>query len=234
LSACAWAASPAPAPSRPDRLVHVDHAGVLEAPSTRTGGIHEDVPARADPQARYLLYLHGRILETQGRQAVSPDFGPYRYDAILEAFAARGFEVVSEVRTTDVGADYARRIAERVRTLLAAGVPATHVTVVGASKGGFLAVATAAELGNDGVGFVVLAGCGDSTLALAPKLRGRMLSLYDERDRFHPSCRETFAKAAGLREKNEIVLRLGLDHGLLYTPRKEWLDPATDFARGTH
>jgi len=27
-----------------------------------------------------------------------------------------------------------------------------------------------------------------------------------------------------------VVLKLGLDHGLLYTPRKEWLDPATGWA----
>jgi hypothetical protein len=28
------------------------------------------------------------------------------------------------------------------------------------------------------------------------------------------------------------VLQLGLDHGLLYTPRKEWMDLATGFAAG--
>jgi metallo-beta-lactamase class B len=209
-----------------------DNAPRPDDPPARPGGIHEDVPARIDPQARYVLYLHGRILETQGRKAVSPDFGPYQYDAILGAFASRGFEVISEVRTADVTADYARTIAGRVRKLLQAGVPAAHVTVVGASKGGFLAAATSAELGNDGVSFVVLAGCGDSTLPLAPKLRGRMLSVYDEKDRFRPSCHDTFAKAPGLREKKEVVLTLGLDHGLLYTPRKEWMDLATGFARG--
>jgi metallo-beta-lactamase class B len=201
-------------------------------PPAPRGAVHEDVPARVDPRARYLFYLHGRILEVQGRNAVSPDFGTYQYDAILDAFATRGFEVVSEVRTSDVGPEYAERIAARVRKLLDAGVPPSQVTVVGASKGGFLTAATSAALGNDGVSFVVLAGCGDSTLPLAPRLRGRMLSVYDEKDRYTPSCRETFAKATALGAKKEIVLKLGLDHGLLYTPRKEWVDAATDFARG--
>jgi hypothetical protein len=36
----------------------------LAAPAwTAPGGIHEDVPASIDPAGRYLIYLHGRILE---------------------------------------------------------------------------------------------------------------------------------------------------------------------------
>jgi pimeloyl-ACP methyl ester carboxylesterase len=191
------------------------------------GSLHSDLPAVIDPRARYLVYLHGRIVETLGRHAVSPDFGPYQYDAILQALAARGFTVISEVRAPGSGLSFAARVVGQVRALVRAGVPKTSVTVLGASMGGLLALDTSAELGEDDVNFVILAGCGGESEQLASRLRGRVLSIYDDRDRYQPSCRETFARAPQLRAAKEVVLRLGLDHGLLFTPRKEWLDLAS-------
>ncbi len=206
-------------------------AGAAAGADLPTGaGILTDVPSRADVASHYLIYVHGRILELQGRHAVSPVFGPYEYDAILRAFAERGFVVVSEVRHGDAGLPFVRKVAGQVRRLLASGVPPGNVTVVGASKGGSLALAIAAELGSPELSFVVLAGCGPYTEALAPRLRGRVLSIFDSVDRFAPSCQATFQKATRLGEHREIVVTLGLDHGLLYRPRAEWLDPACAWA----
>jgi hypothetical protein len=77
---------------------------------------------------------------------------------------------------------------------------------------------------------VILAGCGTQTEPLARRLRGRMLSIFDHNDRLAPSCASTFRKATDLREQREIVLELGLDHGLLYKPYPEWLEPASAWA----
>jgi metallo-beta-lactamase class B len=192
-------------------------------------GILEDVPDRPDPQSRYALYVHGRILEEQGVGAVSAEFGLYQYETILQVLAARGFRVIAEARKGDPGPDYPKKLAARVRKLLQAGVPPSHVSVVGASKGGFLAMATAAELQEDAVSYVVLAGCGSSTEALASRLRGRILSVYDAADRLRPSCEGTFAAAPKLQEKREIVVRKDLDHGLLYRPLADWLDPLVEW-----
>jgi hypothetical protein len=189
-----------------------------------------DAPAAPDPAASYLFYIHGRILELGGRNAVSPDFGPYQYDAILQAFATRGFTVISEVRQGEAGMPFVHKVAEEARRLLAAGVPPQRVTLVGASKGGFLTLAAAAEIGEPEVAYVVLAACGPSTLGFAPKLRGRILSIYDSKDRYSPSCDETFKKAPGIGPHREIVLKLGLDHGLLFRPREEWVAPAVEWA----
>ena len=98
------------------------------------GPVLTDVPEKPDRSVRYVFYLHGRILETQGRQAVSPDFGPYEYDAILGALAARGFTVISEVRTGDAGQEFVDKVVTQVRRLRRAGVPAAHIGVIGASK----------------------------------------------------------------------------------------------------
>ncbi|HEY7515118.1 MAG TPA: subclass B3 metallo-beta-lactamase [Vicinamibacteria bacterium] len=192
-------------------------------------GIFEDVPERPDPRARYALYVHGRILEEQGIGAVSADFGLYQYEAILHALAARGFKVVAERRAGDPGPDYPKKLAARVRKLIQAGVPASQVTVVGASKGGLLTLAAAAEVQEDAVSYVVLAGCGSPTEAFASRLRGRILSVYDADDRFRPSCEPTFAGAPKLADKREIVVRKELDHGLLYRPLADWLDPLVEW-----
>ena len=190
-----------------------------------------------DPSRRYLFYLHGRILELRGRYAVSKRHGPYDYDGILRAFADRNFVVLSEIRPAETTLGYGERIAGQVHALLAAGVPPGHVTVVGFSKGGMLTMVASAAAGQPKVNFAVLAGCGigpwrgEILRTVAPRLQGRILSLYDEADQEAGSCQEGFALATGLDAK-EVRLRTGLGHGLFYAPRKEWLDLVSDWASG--
>lgn len=204
--------------------------GLAEQRAARRGKVHADVPASIDSGARYVLYLHGRILEREGRRAVSPDYGAYELDSILASLAAKGFEVIADVRTSDVGREYARRVADQVGRLLKAGVPPSNVIVVGASKGGWLALETAAQMGRDELAFVVLAGCGPNTVELGPRLRGRILSVMDGSDRLDTSCESTFAAAPRLRGRKQVVTDLGLGHGLVYKPHREWLDPLGEWA----
>jgi hypothetical protein len=201
----------------------------------RAAAVLDAVPDAPDPKARYLIYLHGRIVEAQGRNAVSPEFGRYEYDGIVNAFAARGFTVIAELRSPDAGEAFVDKVVGQVRQLVGAGVPAGHVTVVGFSRGGGLAVAVAAKAARADVGYALLAGCSADppwVTRWAPTVRGRVLSIYDRSDRFKPSCAPLFAKAKGLAETREIELATGLDHGLFYAPRPEWLDPLTDWALG--
>lgn len=213
-----------------DRQERAFRERLAEQKAARRGTVHADVPASIEAGARYVLYLHGRILEREGRRAVSPDYGAYALDAILASLAAKGFEVIAEVRTGDVGREYARRVAGQVGRLLEAGVPPSNVTVVGASKGGWLTLETAAELGRDDIAFVVLAGCGPNTVNLGARLRGRILSVMDASDGKDLSCESTFAAAPRLRGRKQVVTDLGLGHGLLYKPLREWLDPLAEWA----
>ena len=193
------------------------------------GAILTEAPAKPDPRARYVFYLHGRILETQGRHAVSPDFGPYEYDRILEALAARGLTVIGEVRKEVAGREFAERVAGQVRRLKAAGVPSRHISLVGASKGAGMTLQVAAALADPEMSYVVLAGC---SVDDAAALRGRILSVYDADDSLQPSCARTFAKATRLTAREEIVVKRGLGHGLLYKPHAEWVDPAVAWIYG--
>ncbi len=196
--------------------------------------ILERAPESPDAALHYLFYLHGRIIEVEGPDAVSPVFGRYEYHRILEAFAERGFVVVAEVREDGAGAVFVAETAEQVRGLLEAGVPADHITVMGFSKGGFLALGVSARVAHEGVGYAILAGCSrDAEWAerMGPQLRGRFLSLFDSADRLSPSCKSLFAHAEHVREKTEHVFDSGLDHGHFYSPREDWVDRVTAWAR---
>ncbi|MBI2370788.1 MAG: hypothetical protein HYV08_11235 [Deltaproteobacteria bacterium] len=200
------------------------------------GASYEDLPPSIDASRHYLFYLHGRIVELRGRHAVSRVHGPYDYDGIVKALADRGFIVISEVRPASTRLGYGEKVAGQIRRLLAAGVKPEHVTVAGFSKGGFLSLVASATLGQPNVNFVIMAGCGIGPSRqireeFAPRLRGRILSLYDAADREAGSCREAFDRAPGLQSR-EVRLDTGVGHGLFYAPRKEWLDLVSAWASG--
>ncbi|CAN5795122.1 hypothetical protein BH20ACI3_BH20ACI3_06120 [soil metagenome] len=190
------------------------------------GALWSDIPQRIDIDARYLFYLHGRIIENQGVKAVSPRFGAYEYEAILQTFVDNGFIVISEPRPngTDVQ-QYAAKVVRQIYSLLEAGVAPQKITVVGASKGGSIAAATSAQLRNRDVTFVLLAACGNS------HLYGNILSVWDYRDDTGAAtCKRSFAQAAGVNRHKEVEVRLGLGHGILYRPLKEWVDLVIEWA----
>jgi hypothetical protein len=118
--------------------------------------IFDDVPAKIDPGARYLFHMHGWVVEEYGPAGAVRTGYWWRWT--VEAFADRGFVVISEARPhTDVQA-YALTVARQVARLRAAGVPSDHITVTGMSKGGVITVLTTAAIADPNVRFVVLAG----------------------------------------------------------------------------
>lgn len=205
------------------------------------GVVLRDVPEKIDASAKYLFYLHGRIIEVQGVRPQHERHGFYEYEEILRTLASRGFNVISEPRPADTEhVEYARKVVGQIGRLLAAGVPARNVTVVGASKGGAIAVFTSTLLKNRDVNFVVLAGCSGGGPYRTNKvdLHGRVLSIYDTTDEFGGaggrgvSCAKYYQQSTGLRQSSEIEVKLGVGHGLLYKPFKEWVDPAVEWANG--
>jgi len=163
----------------------------------REGTIHRAVPSEVDTESRYVIYLHGRIIEDEGVRPTHPQFGVYEYEAILKELAGYGLEVISEVRPPSAdGAEYARRTAQQVRELIAAGVPEDHITVMGFSKGGAIAILTSWELQEPAVRYVWLAACGDWAFrmsALVPA--GRILSIHEASDNLGVSCAPLFARS---------------------------------------
>ena len=193
--------------------------------------------ADARKGASYLFYLHGRIVEDQGPQAVSEQFGPYRYDAILTALRARGFTVVSEVRPKDTDVvRYAEKIVGDIKRLLDGGVSPQRITVVGASKGGLIGLYVSSLPGRSDVNFVLIGICPATMEPAGPGsilLRGRVLTIRDVNDKEYACSAEPLARTSrgkGLSAFKEIVLQVGTGHGILYNPLAEWIDPVVEWA----
>ena len=198
-----------------------------------------EFPASIDPAKHYLFYLHGRIIEDQGLPAISPDFGEYQYEAILQKLESHGFEVISEQRPKDTDGDqYARRVAEQVKTLIDSGVPPENITVVGASKGAGIAATVSSLAENTGLNFVLLGFCSPDTVEELVKnqmvLYGNVLAIRDASDDLSGSCNDLFAYSTGkgLGKHKEILLQIGTGHGILYQPLDEWIAPTVDWAQG--
>lgn len=198
------------------------------------GSILSDVPAQVRPGARYLIYLHGRIVEEKGRRPTDERFGTYEYPRILDTLAASGAEVISEQRPqgTDFRA-FGSHVADQVRRLLAAGVPAERIAVVGFSKGGAIAMVAAALVRDPQVAFVFLGSCGDWVQGRDDvDVRGRILSIYEASDELGTSCEPLFAQASDPGEHREIRIDTGAGHGAFFRPRPEWLAPLLQWIAG--
>jgi hypothetical protein len=205
---------------------HEIRAKAARSSVAERGALWRKVPRAVDTEAKYLFYLHGRIVEEQGVKAVSPQFGAYEYEQILRTFADKGYIVISEPRPKGTDVDrYASLVTRQIRSLLTSRVPPRKITVVGASKGGSIASAVSKQLRNRDVNFVLLAACG------GPGLYGNVLSIWDYRDDTGAAaCDRSTGSSPGVNRHKEVELRIGSGHGMLYRPLKEWVDLVVEWS----
>lgn len=190
---------------------------------------------RAQAEPRYVIYLHARIVEDSGgRRPTDPAFGTYEYDAILDSLRHAGFIVLSDQRPPRTDSDsFATHVARQVDSLLGRGVSPRAITVIGFSKGGWIAILASSRLRNSAISFVFMGACGPWAFE-RPDLHvtGRLLSLYETSDTLGVSCDPMFARRGPGSRVREVPLSLGLGHGTFFQPRSAWLAPAIAWARG--
>jgi len=208
-------------------------AAMRDRDAPAAGPILTEAPPSPDPGREYLFYLHGRIVQEQGRKAVSPDYGPYEYDAILSGLASAGFVVIGEVRPRGTEATaYADRVAGQIRRLLKAGVPPRRITIVGASMGGFIGMLVSSRLPVAEIGYVLMGTCdGSMRRALKGGLHGDVLSIIEASDDAGESCGPALAHDGAAGRHADIRISTGLRHGFLFRPLPEWMGPAVRWAR---
>ena len=202
-----------------------------------SGEVLDDLPATIDISEKYIFFLHGNIIEEKGvASAKSKEFGFYEYNKILNAMGQHDFTVISEVRGDDTKIQaYAKKIAEKVNTLINNGVPPNQITVAGFSKGGKITLVASSLINNKLVNYVVLAGCIRKTKQFIEKfnldLKGRVLSIVDYRDDTFSSCEEMFSSSSGGLEHKEFILEDGGGHGVFYSPDDIWIKPMVDWIK---
>ena len=183
-----------------------------------------------------LFYLHGRIVEEQGIEAVSERFGKYEYTEIVQAFEEAGFRVISEARPANTDRLlYAEKVAGQIQDLIGQGIKPSDITVVGASKGGVIAMTVSTLLQNDQLNFVLLANCNEGIRQHYDILLcGRILSIHEASDEIGNSCVGIFEDADCPLTTHEIQLETGLEHGFIYRPLDAWMKPAINWAIKSH
>jgi dienelactone hydrolase len=190
-----------------------------------------DLVAQSKAQApRYIFFLHNLFVELQGLEGRHPEYGRVEYKEIVQAFEKQGFTVISEVRpkNTEVKT-YAKKVAGQIDSLLKKGVPAGHITVVGTSKGGFIAMQVSDLVKSSDLNFVFI-GCCTSDSDQELNVKGNILSIYEKGDtRSCAFIRERVAKTVN--RFQEIELHTGLRHGFLYKALNEWIEPSAKWAR---
>lgn len=237
LAAVSFGCGGAGAPDVPIRSGAPETSGAAETQGAAEATGALDTPA--DAGARHLIFLHGAIVqEQQNARPQHPLFGYYELREILDTFRERGFVVVGEIRPKDATvSDTSDHVVAQVRDLLDAGVPADHITVVGASMGAAIALTVSARLQNPDLRFGVLGAClsrgAASLLSGEGKgLSGRILSIREASDELTEPCPSWPAGESPDRDPfvRETVLETGLGHGFHYRPLPEWVDPVADWA----
>ncbi|PWI31619.1 alpha/beta hydrolase [Flavobacteriaceae bacterium LYZ1037] len=189
-----------------------------------------------DNDDRYVFFLHNRFLEEHELNDVHPEYGQTAYLEIIKTFEESGFKVISEKRNGNVNArDYASGLVNQIDSLINIGTKPNNITVVGTSKGGYIAqyVSTLAE--NPDLNFVFIASYRDSDIQNIPEINycGHILTIYEKSDPFGVSAIERkTTSSCKINHFKEIELHTGLGHGFLFKPLKAWIEPTVKWANG--
>lgn len=176
----------------------------------------------------YLFYIPGGIVLELGGNPVSEYFGKYYYDEIIDTLRARGFEVFSDIFPGTPDSVYVSRISAQIDSLLNVGIPASHISVVGASAGAYITLEIAMHVKNPELRYAILGMCWENTYKKfeGKDLCGRFLSFYEASDP-HGPCVRIFEVANCITESQEVQLNMNNSHAFLYRPYDEWVQPLT-------
>lgn len=186
-------------------------------------------------EIRYIFFLHNRFLEEFELSDKHPEFGNVEYVEIIEKFESEGFRLFSEIRpkNTDVKL-YANKIVHQIDSLFQLGVKAKNITVIGTSKGGYIAQYVSTYLKNPHVNFVFIGSVSKQDLAENREINfcGNILNIYEKSDTLGVSAlqrKET--STLRITRFKEIELHTGLKHGFLYKSLDEWIVPSVQWAK---
>lgn len=196
------------------------------------------IKAIAQDTNKFIFFLHNRFLETHGLEEEHPLYGKTEYKKIIATFKQNDFIVFSEIREGNINAyRYARNIVKEINNLITAGIAAKNITVVGTSKGGYIAQHVSTLANNPDLNFVFIAAYQDTDIEKIPGINfcGNILTIYEKSDPFGVSAvARKKASTCTITNFKEIELSTGLRHGFLFKPLQEWLQPTMKWANGNY
>jgi len=187
---------------------------------------------------RYIFFFHNKFIEENDLNVAHPEYGKAEYNEILASFRKDNFIVFSEIRKKNTNAyDYAEKIVKQIKKLLKKGVSPNKITVIGTSKGGYIAQYVSTLLANPDVNFVFIGCFRDVDIEEIPDINfcGNILTIYEKSDIYGVSAikRKETSKLK-VNQFKEIELNTNLKHGFLYKALDEWIVPAKKWANGNY
>tara|TARA_R100000935_G_scaffold58267_1_gene94613 strand:- start:201 stop:686 length:486 start_codon:yes stop_codon:yes gene_type:complete len=157
---------------------------------------------------------------------------------IINEFKKNGFKVVSEKRNGNVNArEYASGLVLQIDSLINIGTEPKNITIVGTSKGGYIAQYVSTLASNPDLNFVFIASFRDEDVLNIPEINycGNILTIYEKSDPFGVSAKARIENSTcDIKHFKEIELNTGLNHGFLFKPLREWIEPTVKWASGNY
>lgn len=187
---------------------------------------------------KYIFFLHNRFLEEHSLEDEHPEYGRTEYLEIINEFRKNGFKVISEQRKGNVNArDYGLSVASQIDSLLKSGIDPRKITVIGTSKGGYIAQYVSTFANNPDLNFVFVASFMHGDIQNIPEINycGNVLTIYEKSDPAGVSALERKrTSTCEIKYFKEIELNTGMRHGFLFKPLQEWIEPAIKWANGNY
>lgn len=186
---------------------------------------------KKQPSTKHIFYLHGRIIELQGPNAISERFGKYEYYAILDSLQTTGATIHHEIRTADVDfEDFCRQTSQAINQLVERGIPPAAITIIGASKGAVMAMRIA-DQNKHTINYVLL-GANNTHIEQENdwNLHGKILGIYEKTDSLAGRAFNTWMeRSTNATSFKQLEINTGLGHGFLYRPLAAWWLPTKEW-----
>lgn len=190
----------------------------------------------SNKENNYIFFLHNKFLEENPDGTFDKKYGvKIEYSAILESFRKEGFVVFSSKRKPQADVvDAAKKIKVQIDSLISTGVKPNHITVIGTSKGGYIAQFVSTFAKNPDLNFVFIGCFQDTDIEEIPEINfcGNILTIYEKSDVYGVSAiRRKETSKLKINHFKEIELNTGLRHGFLYKASDEWIKPCKMWAK---
>ncbi|MEP6929535.1 MAG: alpha/beta hydrolase [Flavobacterium sp.] len=195
-------------------------------------------PTTKNTDQAYIFFLHNRFIEEHDLNEAHPEYGKSKYSEIINSFKADNFIVISEKRKKNTNAaDYAKKVVKQINNLIKKGIKPNKITVIGTSKGGYIAQYVSTYLANPEVNFVFIGCFRAIDIEEIPDINfcGNILTIYEKSDILGVSAfRRKETSKLKINHFKEIELNTNLKHGFLFKASDEWIVPCKKWANGNY
>ena len=187
---------------------------------------------------RYIFFLHNKFIEENDLSVAHPEYGKAEYNEILASFRKDNFIIFSEKRSKNTNAaEYAEKIVEQIKKLIKKGISPNKITIIGTSKGGYIAQYVSSYLANPDVNFVFIGCFRDIDIQEIPDINfcGNILTIYEKSDIYGvDAIKRKETSKLKINHFKQIELNTNLKHGFLYKALDEWIVPSKKWANGNY